>query len=129
MVDISIDTSDVSRTQEQFQEASEATKGVANDALREFGEEVKEEFEATAPVDTGEYRDSWFIVEARDDLIYIVNSADHAKYLVFPNSRFKGHEGADAPARGIYHNIRGIVHSKRSEWEAGLLGKIRNKLF
>lgn len=128
MVDIDVGMSDVSHTQEQFEAAAEASKGNANDALREFAEEVRDEFEETSPVDTGEYKSSWFIIEADDNLVYIVNSANHAKYLVFPNSHFMGNPGADVPSRGIYHNVRGIVHQKKSEWEASLLGKLRNKL-
>lgn len=128
MVEFDVGISGASNTQEQLKMASEAASGNANEALVEFCEEVKEEFEDTAPVDTGHYRDSWFLIEADDNLVYIVNSANHAKYLVFPNSRFRGHPGADAPGLGIYHNIRGILHSKQSEWEASLLGKLRNKL-
>lgn len=128
MAQIDVGMSEVSRTAEEFELASKATEGNANDAVVELAEEIKEEFEDTAPVDTGEYRDSWFLVEAEENLVYLVNSADHAKYIVFPNSRFVGHPGADAPGRGIYHNIRGIAHSKKSEWQQTLIGRILDEI-
>lgn len=105
------------------------TKGVANEALVEFAKECKDEIESTAPVDTGEYRDSWYIIQAKENLVYLVNNAEHGKYVVFPNSAMVGSPSADLPSQGILHNVRGIIHEKKSEYEASFIQKLRNKLF
>lgn len=129
MVDIAVDYTGVNRTDEQLQAMSEASKGQAHDAVRELGEEIKAEFENTAPVDSGEYRDSWYLVEGGEEVVYIINNADHAKYVVFPNKAMLGVTTADDPARGILHNVRGRAQSKASEWENSLFEKIRMNLF
>lgn len=114
---------------ESLDEIKDQSTGVANEALVEFAEEVKEEIETTAPVDTGEYRDSWRIEEVRENEVWLVSDAEHGKYIVFPNANFVGHPNADDPGRGIYHNIRGIIKKKRSEFEATVAAKMGDKWF
>lgn len=129
MIDFSIEVSGDDAIKEGIDEFVEKSKGTANDALREMAEDIKDEIEATAPVDTGEYKESWSIVEVSENHVVIVNEADHAKYLVFPNSKMQGVSSADDPARGILHNVRGIVRNNINEHRASFVQRLKSKLF
>lgn len=80
-----------------------------NDALRETAEDVKADLEDTSPVDTGQYRDSWYIFEAAEDEVWVLNSTDYAKHVMLPNSRMQGSTKADMPSMGILHNVKGVA--------------------
>lgn len=100
------------------------TRGMADEDLRELAEEIEDELIDTSPVDTGEYKASWEIREVSPTEIHIVNTASHAKYLVYPNRRMIGSPSADRPAEGIIHNVKGIVLKKKAENRDGLIPNI-----
>ncbi len=85
----------------------------ANDALVETAEEIKSDLEDSSPVDSGEYRDSWYIFEVAEDEVWILNEADHAKYVMLPNSKMVGSSKADLPAQGVLHNAKGVAKSNQ----------------
>lgn len=97
------------------------TQKVKGESIKDFAEDLKEEIEDTAPVDTGEYKDSWELEEVEDGII-LYNTTDYGKYLVFPNSQMRGVPSADDPGRGILHNVRGICFQNRSDFR----DKIKN---
>lgn len=129
MIEFDMEVSGEDAVKEGLDEFAESTRGTANDALVEMGEDIKDEIESTAPVDTGEYQESWKLIEVKENMIVLVNTADHAKYVVFPNTKMKGVASADDPARGILHNVRGIVKDNIQEHRAGFITKLKNKLF
>jgi hypothetical protein len=87
-----------------------AAEGKANEALREVAEDVQDDLEDTSPVDTGEYQDSWYgPVEVAEDEVWILNEADHAKFVMLPNSKMVGSSKADLPSAGILHNVKGVA--------------------
>jgi len=102
-------------------------KSEVNDALIETAEEIKEEIEDTAPVDTGAYKNSWYIEPIAEDQVWILSSSDEAdynKYLMLPNQNFVGSANADVPSQGIYHNVEGIGKKHRKKLASGVANKI-----
>lgn len=85
-----------------------------NQALMQTAREVKDDLEETSPHDTGEYENSWYIYPAKNDEVWILNSADHAKYVMLPNSRMVGSDKADLPTSGVLHNAEGVAKGKSS---------------
>lgn len=98
---------------------------------REHAEHLLRKIQMTAPVDSGEYRDDWRIEtdKGADDEIHIVNSTDHGPFLVFPNTRMIGSTRADDPARGIIHNVRGIVFSEQKNFRESIIQKLKQLVF
>jgi len=90
--------------------------------LESFARDLLDEFVQTSPVDTGEYRSSWSMERRNKYVVLLKNDADHAPYLVYPNSQMVGARGANS--RGILHNVRGMTFEKKSEFrdaiEAGV---------
>lgn len=95
-----------------------------NNGLMSSAVDIKKEIERTSPVDTREYQNSWYIKPVAEDEVWILNRADHAKFLVLPNSNFIGSSGADIPTQGIYHNIKGIAKGEQS----GLVSAIQDQI-
>lgn len=97
----------------------------------EAAQKMLREIKATAPKDTGEYRNNWRIERDRgeDDEIYIVNDTRHGPYLVFPNSKMVGSPHADDPSQGIVHNVRGIVHKHRQSAHQAFVQKLKARIF
>lgn len=88
------------------------TKGDVNDALMEAAEEIKEKEQETAPVDSGDYRDSWYIEPISEEEVLILsdgNDAPHNKYVMLPNQRFVGNPKADISSQGVLHNYKGVA--------------------
>lgn len=88
------------------------TKKDVNDTLLEVAEEIKQAEEDTSPVDTGAYRDSWYIEPIAEDEVLILSDGDdapHNKYVMLPNQRFVGNPKADIPSQGILHNYKGVA--------------------
>lgn len=81
----------------------------ANEALVETAEKVQDELEQTSPVDTGEYQSSWYMFQVAEDEVWILNEADHAKYVMLPNQRMVNSGKADLPASGVLHNAKGVA--------------------
>lgn len=77
--------------------------------LIEVAEEVKQDLEDTSPIDTGEYKNSWYIYSVKENEVWVLNEADHAKYVMLPNSRMVGSPSADLPTSGILHNAEGVA--------------------
>lgn len=96
-----------------------------NDYEEEFGKVLLDEVQKTAPVDTGTYRDGWHLEENKGDM-YLVNDVDYARYIVYPNRKMVNSPYADDPTRGILHNVRGIVYSKRTRFKAGVVARLRS---
>ena len=97
------------------------TKSDVDDTLLEVAKEIKEAEENTAPVDTGDYRDSWYIEAISEGEVLILSDGDdapHNKYVMLPNQRFVGNPIADIPSQGILHNYKGVAKRK-----ANLLSK------
>ena len=107
--------------------SSEAVETAAKSSENEIAQQILNDVRATAPVDSGSYRDDWRI-EERDGTTYLVNSQPHAIYLVLPNSRFVGASGADDPGTGVYHNVRGIVFKYTGEFPEVTASKIQGAL-
>lgn len=99
---------------------AETAIGGTNDELRDLAEDILDEIEATAPVDTGEYKSSWRIEEISEGEVWLVNDAEHAPYLVFPNSWFR--EIGVGNSVGILHNVKAIVYSYRTD----IIGRLKH---
>lgn len=91
-----------------------SAKKRTNKALRKTAREVKADLEDTSPVDTGEYKSSWYIFQADFNEIWVLNEAEHAIHVMMPNSKMVGSSSADVPSQGILHNVKGVArrHSK-----------------
>lgn len=96
-----------------------------NEALRRTAEEVKADLEDTSPVDTGEYKRSWYIFEAAEDEVWILNEADHAKYVMLPNAIMRGSNKADVPSQGLLHNVKGVAKGHKSSLRGSLVQELR----
>jgi hypothetical protein len=106
----------------------------ANEALVEAGKEIKDELENTSPVDTGEYQSSWYMMQVDEDEVWILNEADHAKFVMLPNQVMVNSPKADLPASGILHDVKGVaksheetLHLSLSEQLQRLIKKFRVK--
>lgn len=97
-----------------------------NAALRQTAEEVKADLENTSPVDSGEYQSSWYIQPVDDDEIWILNEADHAKFVMLPNTKMIGSNKADLPAQGILHNVKGVARKHSDTNRANLVEQLRD---
>ena len=122
-----IETDGFKETAAKIAAKREAVEVAVGDGQEEFAEELKDEVQKTAPVRTGNYRDDWEVEEV-DGNYYLVNDVDYARYLVFPNSKFVGSAKADQPGKGILHNVRGIVYSRRNRYKAKVVAKIKSIL-
>jgi hypothetical protein len=93
------------------------TKGEVNDALMEAAEEIKDAEQETAPVDTGDYKNSWYIEPIAEDEVLVLSDGDeapHNKYVMLPNQRFVGNPKADIPSQGVLHNYKGVAKRKKN---------------
>lgn len=115
--------------QKRLTALSHAVDEGTDEALLEAAEDVKEDIEDTAPVDTGDYQGSWYIQEIDEDEVWVLsdsNEAPHNKYLMLPNSNFVGSGGADVPSLGIYHNVEGIAKQHQSSLRLSLSNMLDN---
>lgn len=99
-----------------------------NGALLDTANDVKEDLEDTSPVDTGEYKRSWYIFEAAEDEVWILNEADHAKYVMLPNAIMRGSDKADVPSQGLLHNVKGVARGHKQSLRGDIVRELR-KLF
>jgi hypothetical protein len=97
----------------------------ANEALREAGKDVKDELENTSPVDTGEYKQSWYMMQVAEDEVWILNEADHAKYVMLPNQKMVNSGKADLPASGILHDVKGVARNHQKALNVDLSEQLR----
>lgn len=112
--------------QDRLTSIANAADARANAALRETAQEVKEDLEDTSPVDTGEYQSSWYIYEVAQDEVWILNEADHAKYVMLPNSRMVGSSSADLPGQGVLHNVKGVARKHSDAHRENMLEQLRD---
>jgi hypothetical protein len=95
-------------------------------ALMETAREVKKDLEKTSPVDTGEYRDSWYVYPAKSEEVWILNEADHAEYVMLPNSQMVGSTKADLPAQGLLHNVKGVARKHSDEYRGNFIEQLQD---
>lgn len=105
-----------------------AARRRTNQALLETAREVKSDLEETAPVDTGEYKKSWYIVQIDYNEVWILNEADHAKYVMMPNSKMIGSTAADLPSMGILHNVKGVARSHQSTLNSRMAEELKDMI-
>lgn len=97
--------------QKRLAELGTAAQSRANAALVDTAQEVQEDLEKTSPVDTGEYQSSWYMMQVAEDEVWILNEAEHAKYVMLPNSNMVNSGKADLPSSGILHDVKGVARS------------------
>lgn len=96
-----------------------------NNALRDTAEEVKNDLEASSPEDTGEYKSSWYIFPVKEDEVWILNEADHAKFVMLPNSKMVNASGADLPASGVLHNVKGRAKKHSESYKQNMIEELK----
>ena len=130
MASFSVETigTDPRDMQSRFQSMGGAAPGVANRALRQTGEKVKADLEDTSPVDSGEYRDSWYMLEVAEDEVWILNEADHARFVMLPNSKMVGSASADLPSAGVLHNVEGVARNHQTGLQSNVSRQIMDLL-
>lgn len=114
--------------QERFNQINLEARNRTNHALRETAEEVKADLEDTSPVDTGEYKKSWYILNVDYDEVWILNEKDYAKYVMMPNSQMVGSSSADLSSQGILHNAKGVARSHSDSLSLNLAEKLENMM-
>lgn len=107
--------------EQRLAETSTLGRRRVNEALRETAEEVKADLEATSPVDTGEYQGSWYIFPVEEGEVWILNEADHAKFVMLPNTQMIGSPHADLPGSGVLHNVKGRAKRHKEAYRQGLI--------
>ena len=108
-----------------------AQKGVdaqTQASVEKFTKRLYTEIYITSPVDTGHYKNSWRMERPEPMEIHIINDADYANHLIYPNTQMIGATGADRPSVGILHNVRGIVHNHRGKLDAQIEGDLQSHL-
>lgn len=100
----------------------------ADEALRETAEDMKSDLEDSSPVDTGEYQDSWYIFPVDEGEVWILNEADHAKYVMLPNSKMVGSSKADLPGSGVLHNVKGRARRHSGSYRQSLIENIEEMM-
>jgi hypothetical protein len=105
-----------------------AAQTSANDALVETGKEVQKDLEKTSPVDTGEYQSSWYMMEVAKDEVWILNSADHAKYVMLPNQVMVNSSKADLPASGILHDVKGVAKNHQKTLGLNMVEQLQDMI-
>lgn len=95
--------------QDTLAQINTAARKRTNEALMETARGVKTDLEKSSPVDTGEYRDSWYIYSVSYNEVWVLDSADHAQYVMLPNQRMVGSANADLPSQGILHDVKGVA--------------------
>lgn len=86
-----------------------AARNRTNKVLMKKAREIKGDIQDTAPVDSGDYRDGWYIYPAKKNEVWILNSVEHTQFVMLPNSKFVGKSDADVPSQGILHNVKGVA--------------------
>lgn len=99
-----------------------------NKALLKSAEDVKDSIEEEAPVDTGAFENSWYILEVAEDEVWVLSDSDaapHNKHIMLPNSRFQGHPNADNPATGVYFDAKAVALSESDGVDANVNSFLR----
>lgn len=112
--------------EQRLSETSTTGRRRVNDALRQTAEEVKSDLETSSPVDTGEYQSSWYIFPLKEDEVWILNEADHAKFVMLPNSKMVNASGADLPASGVLHNVKGRAKRHSDSYKQNMIEELQD---
>lgn len=96
-----------------------------NNALRDTAEEVKNDLEASSPVETGVYQGSWYIFPVKEDEVWILNEAEHAKFVMLPNTKMVNASGADLPASGVLHNVKGRAKKHSESYKQNMIEELQ----
>lgn len=110
----------------RLSQISEAARGRTESGLLKTAHEVKEDLEATSPVDTGEYQGSWYVYPVQYDEVWVLNSANHARFVMLPNSRMVNSASADLPSQGILHNVKGVARGHQSGLRLNMIREFRS---
>lgn len=100
----------------------------ANRALVETANEVQKALEVSSPVDTGEYQSSWYMLQVAEDEVWLLNEADHAKFVMLPNSVMVNSAKADLPASGILHNVKGVARKYQKDLNNNFADQIQDMI-
>lgn len=106
---------------------SNAVSGSTDEGLKETAIEIKADIEETAPVDTGDYKDSWELEEVAEDEIWVISRGDdapHNQFVMLPNSKMVGSSKADLPSVGVLHNVKGVARNHQND----LVSNIKNAI-
>lgn len=99
-----------------------------NSALLDSAQEVQKSLEKTSPVDTGEYQSSWYIFQAAEDEVWILNEAEHAQYVMLPNQRMVNSDKADLPASGVLHDVKGVAREHQKTLHTGMVDELKRMI-
>jgi len=114
--------------QNRLSNLDDATRRRTNAALRKTAEEVKEDLEETSPVDTGKYQESWYIRPIANDEVWILNGAEHAKYVMLPNRQMIGVANADFPAQGILHAVKSRAKQHSDSYRENMVEELQDMI-
>ncbi len=114
--------------QNRLSNLDDAVRRRTNEALRKTAEEIKEDLEDTSPVDTGEYQESWYIQPIANDEIWILNSADHAKFVMLPNRQMIGVASADFPSQGILHAVKSRAKQHSDSYRGNMVEELQDMI-
>lgn len=99
-----------------------------NSALLDSAQEVQKSLEKTSPVDTGEYQSSWYIFQAAEDEVWILNEAEHAQYVMLPNQLMVNSDKADLPASGVLHDVKGVAREHQKTLHSGMVDELKRMI-
>ena len=114
--------------QNRLSNLDNATRRRTNAALRKTAEEVKQDLQDTSPVDTGEYQNSWYIMPIDYNEVWILNEADHAKYVMLPNRQMIGVANADFPAQGILHAVKSRAKQHSDSYRGNMVEELQDMI-
>lgn len=114
--------------QTRLSQTATAGRRRVNEALRETAEEVKEDLEKSSPVETGEYQSSWYIYPVENEEVWVLNEADHAKFVMLPNSKMVNASGADLPASGVLHNVKGRAREHSDRYKQNVIDQLQEMI-
>ncbi len=97
-----------------------------NAALMETAQEVKEDLQDTSPVDTGEYQESWYIQPVSNNEVWVLNGADHAKFVMLPNRQMIGVANADFPSQGILHAVKSRAKQHSDSYRGNMVEQLKD---
>ena len=114
--------------QKRLAESSSIVRQKTKRSLKKTAIEIQSDLEETSPVDTGEYQNSWYIFEVAYDEVWILNEADHAKYVMLPNTNMVNSTSADLPSQGILHNVKGVAKNHQKTLNLNMADELKRMI-
>ena len=114
--------------QNRLTEIDTSVRRRTNNALRKTAEEVKEDLVESSPVDDGVYQRSWYIQPISYNEIWILNEADHAQYVMLPNTQMINATGADFPAQGILHGVKSRARQHSDSYRQNMVQELQDMI-